>query len=184
MTKQVTKEILHLNVHDASAIGGLMFGLVLFFLFWIVALYFSAWRYEAKVEEDWFSEMWSKFSIGLLLVLVLFTGYGLFRPASVTQRTEVQTEHFEIVNVKTKGSDTQPLELLVKDEQGNVSVKQIDFNVKDTQVKVSHEAQGYTEKRTRVVYEVTPLYEGVFKKVPEDTVKKEVTLPEKIIKEE
>lgn len=182
MTKQVTKEILHLNVHDASPIGGMMFGSVLFFLFGVVALYFSAWRYE--VREAWLYEMWNKFLIGLLLVLVLMTGYGFFRPASVTQRTEVQTEHFEIVNVKTKGGDTQPLELLVKDEQGNVSVKRIDFNVKDTQVKVSHEAQGYTEKRTRVVYEVTPLYEGLFKKVPEDTVKKEVTLPEKIIKEE
>lgn len=179
MTKQVTKEILHLNVHDASPVGGLMFGIALFCLFGVVILYFSAWRNEVK--EDFILDMSYKVEIVSLLVLVLLTGYGFFRPASVTQRTEVQTEHFEIVNVKTKGSDTQPLELLVKDEQGNVSVKRIYFNVKDTQVKVSHEAQGYTEKRTKVVYEVTPLYEGVFKKVPEDTVKKEVTLPEKII---
>lgn len=176
MKEKITTHLLRFDFHDISLCGwGLLVFLGVMFLF-VIFLFFMRWKFD--LSYDLFCSEWELIcSMGLLVVLTLVTLFGMFIPISVTQRTCIQTETFQILE---KRSTSNTLELLVKDQENVVSVKKIDFTQENVEVKVHDKSDSYITTTERVTYKGHPCLR-FFKNVPESTVKTTVSLPQKFL---
>lgn len=177
MKEQITTHLLRFDFHDISLWGwGLLVFLGVMFLF-VMFLFFRRWKFD--LSYDLFCSEWELIcSMGLLVVLTLATLFGMFIPISVTQRTCIQTETFQILE---KRSTSNTLELLVKDHENVVSVKKIGFIPENVEVKVHDKSDSYITTTKTVTYEGHPWLQ-FFKNIPESTVETTVSLPEKFLK--
>ena len=173
MKEQITTTLLHFDFHDISHFSWLLLVAVGSCLIFVFVL---------KVVQREIDFAYSRgnfiFSMGVLLIIAFSILFCMLTPISVTQRTSIQTQTFQILE---KRSTSRDLEFLVKDHENVVSVKKIDFTQENVEVKVNEKSDSYTATTETVTYEGHPWLQ-LFKNVPEDTIKTTVSLPQKFLK--
>ncbi|WP_307984595.1 hypothetical protein [uncultured Lactococcus sp.] len=171
--EQITTTPLHFDFHNISHLGWVLLvavGLCLIFVFILNVV---------QRETDFaYSRGEFIFSMGVLLIIAFSILFCMLTPISVTQRTSIRTQTFQILE---KRSTSRDLEFLVKDHENVVSVKKIDFTQENVEVKVNEKSDSYTATTEIVTYEGHPWLQ-LFKNVPESTVKTTISLPQKFIK--
>ena len=173
MKEQITTTLLHFDFHDISHFSWLLLvavGSCLIFVF--------VMNVTQRGSDFAYSRGNFIFSMGVLLIIAFSILFCMLTPISVTQRTSIQTQTFQILE---KRSISKDLELLVKDHENVVSVKKIDFTQENVEVKVNEKSDSYTVTTETVTYEGHPWLQ-LFKNVPESTVKTTVSLPQKFLK--
>ena len=121
--EQITTTPLHFDFHNISHLGWVLLvavGLCLIFVFVLNVV---------KRETDFaYSRGEFIFSMGVLLMVAFSILFCMLTPISVTQRTSIRTQTFQILE---KRSTSRDLEFLVKDHENVVSVKKTDLKSGD-----------------------------------------------------
>uniref|UniRef100_UPI00359C5FFF hypothetical protein n=1 Tax=Lactococcus garvieae TaxID=1363 RepID=UPI00359C5FFF len=167
----ITNELVKLNFNQ---VNGFIFGLFMFvtlvFLMSITGLVSEIYM------QDYYDIVKTAFVSVIFGAIVIFLGVNLFTPLSLTQKTEIKTEKLNIVRVEDKLSDSDELKLLVKNNDGKIFTRKLNINDKNTIVKMSSKDESYTEKVTQITYSTKQKINAVFKNVPKNETKKEVTV--------
>lgn len=167
----ITNELVKLNFNQ---VNGFIFGLFMFvtlvFLMSITGLVSEIYM------QDYYDIVKTAFVSVIFGAIVIFLGVNLFTPLSLTQKTEIKTEKLNIVRVEDKLSDSDELKLLVKNNDGKIFTRKLNINDKKTIVKMSSKDESYTEKVTQITYSTKQKINAVFKNVPKNETKKEVTV--------
>lgn len=167
----ITNELVKLNFNQ---VNGFVFGLFMFvtlvFLMSIIGLVSEIYM------QDYYDIVKTAFVSVIFGAIVIFLGVNLFTPLSLTQKTEIKTEKLNIVRVEDKLSDTDELKLLLKNKDGKIFTRKLNINDKNTIVKMSSKDESYTEKVTQITYSTKQKINAVFKNVPKNETKKEVTV--------
>lgn len=167
----ITNELVKLNFNQ---VNGFVFGLFMFvtlvFLMSITGLVSEIYM------QDYYDIVKTAFVSVIFGAIVIFLGVNLFTPLSLTQKTEIKTEKLNIVRVEDKLSDSDELKLLVKNNDGKILTRKLNINDKNTIVKMSSKDESYTEKVTQITYSTKQKINAVFKNVPKNETKKEVTV--------
>lgn len=167
----ITNELVKLNFNQ---VNGFVFGLFMFvtlvFLMSITGLVSEIYM------QDYYDIVKTAFVSVIFGAIVIFLGVNLFTPLSLTQKTEIKTEKLNIVRVEDKLSDSDELKLLVKNNDGKIFTRKLNINDKNTIVKMSSKDESYTEKVTQITYSTNQKINAVFKNVPKNETKKEVTV--------
>lgn len=167
----ITNELVKLNFNQ---VNGFIFGLFMFvtlvFLMSITGLVSEIYM------QDYYDIVKTAFVSVIFGAIVIFLGVNLFTPLSLTQKTEIKTEKLNIVRVEDKLSDSDELKLLVKNNDGKILTRKLNINDKNTIVKMSSKDESYTEKVTQITYSTKQKINAVFKNVPKNETKKEVTV--------
>ncbi|MFK4908803.1 hypothetical protein ACI1TL_08130 [Lactococcus petauri] len=167
----ITNELVKLNFNQ---VNGFIFGLFMFvtlvFLMSITGLVSEIYM------QDCYDIVKTAFVSVIFGAIVIFLGVNLFTPLSLTQKTEIKTEKLNIVRVEDKLSDSDELKLLVKNNDGKIFTRKLNINDKNTIVKMSSKDESYTEKVTQITYSTKQKINAVFKNVPKNETKKEVTV--------
>ncbi|WP_285121783.1 hypothetical protein [Lactococcus petauri] len=167
----ITNELVKLNFNQ---VNGFVFGLFMFvtlvFLMSITGLVSEIYM------QDYYDIVKTAFVSVIFGAIVIFLGVNLFTPLSLTQKTEIKTEKLNIVRVEDKLSDTDELKLLLKNNDGKIFTRNLNINDKNTIVKMSSKDESYTEKVTQITYSTKQKINAVFKNVPKNETKKEVTV--------
>lgn len=167
----ITNELVKLNFNQ---VNGFVFGLFMFvtlvFLMSITGLISEIYM------QDYYDIVKTAFVSVIFGAIVIFLGVNLFTPLSLTQKTEIKTEKLNIVRVEDKLSDTDELKLLLKNNDGKIFTRILNINDKNTIVKMSSKDESYTEKVTQITYSTKQKINAVFKNVPKNETKKEVTV--------
>lgn len=167
----ITNELVKLNFNQ---VNGFVFGLFMFvtlvFLMSITGLVSEIYM------QDYYDIVKTAFVSVIFGAIVIFLGVNLFTPLSLTQKTEIKTEKLNIVRVEDKLSDSDELKLLVKNNDGKIFTRKLNINDKNTIVKMSSKDESYTEKVTQITYSTKQKIIAVFKNVPKNETKKEVTV--------
>lgn len=173
MKEQITTTLLHFDFHDISHFSWLLLVAVGSCLIFVFVMNVAQRGIDFAYSRGNFI-----FSMGVLLIIAFSILFCMLTPISVTQRTSIQTQTFQILE---KRSTSRDLEFLVKDHENVVSVKKIDFTQENVEVKVNEKSDSYTATTETVTYEGHPWLQ-LFKNVPEDTIKTTVSLPQKFLK--
>lgn len=173
MKEQITTTLLHFDFHDISHFSWLLLVAVGSCLIFVFVLKVVQREIDFAYSQGEFI-----FSMGVLLIIAFSILFCMLTPISVTQRTSIQTQTFQILE---KRGTSRDLEFLVKDYENVVSVKKIDFTQENVEVKVNEKSDSYTATTETVTYEGHPWLQ-LFKNVPESTVKTTVSLPQKFLK--
>ena len=167
----ITNELVKLNFNQ---VNGFVFGLFMFvtlvFLMSITGLVSEIYM------QDYYDIVKTAFVSVIFGAIVIFLGVNLFTPLSLTQKIEIKTEKLNIVRVEDKLSDSDELKLLVKNNDGKIFTRKLNINDKNTIVKMSSKDESYTEKVTQITYSTKQKINAVFKNVPKNETKKEVTV--------
>lgn len=173
MKEQITRTILHFDFHDISHLSWLLLVAVGSCLIFVFVL-------NIAQREIYFAYSRGEFifSMGVLLIIAFSILFCILIPISVTQRTSIQTQTFQILE---KRGTSRDLEFFVKDHENVVSVKKIDFTQENVEVKTNNTSESYITTTETVTYEGHSWLQ-LFKNVPEDTIKTTVSLPQKFLK--
>lgn len=167
----ITNELVKLNFNQ---VNGFAFGL---FMFVTLVFLMSITGLVSKIYmQDYYDIVKTAFVSVIFGAIVIFLGVNLFTPLSLTQKTEIKTEKLNIVRVEDKLSDSDELKLLVKNNDGKIFTRKLNINDKNTIVKMSSKDESYTEKVTQITYSTKQKINAVFKNVPKNETKKEVTV--------
>lgn len=167
----ITNELVKLNFNQ---VNGFVFGLFMFVT--LVFLMSIIWLVSEIYMQDYYDIVKTAFVSVIFGAIVIFLGVNLFTPLSLTQKTEIKTEKLNIVRVEDKLSDTDELKLLLKNKDGKIFTRKLNINDKNTIVKMSSKDESYTEKVTQITYSTKQKINAVFKNVPKNETKKEVTV--------
>lgn len=173
MKEQITRTILHFDFHDISHLSWLLLVAVGSCLIFVFVLKVVQREIEFAYSRGEFI-----FSMGVLLIIAFSILFCILIPISVTQRTSIQTQTFQILE---KRGTSRDLEFFVKDHENVVSVKKIDFTQENIEVKTNNTSESYITTTETVTYEGHSWLQ-LFKNVPEDTIKTTVSLPQKFLK--
>lgn len=174
MKEQVTTTLLHFDFHDISFGGWVLYGFFVFTFLYVLFCYRTSWRYEEEMYPLGFLAISFLFPLISSFVTLIF----MITPISVTQRTSVQTQTYQILE---KRSTTSDLGFLVKDHDNVISVKEVDFSQANLDVKTNNTSESYITTTEIVTYEGHSWLQ-FFKNVPKDTIKTTVSLPQKFLK--
>ncbi|USI69368.1 hypothetical protein LMK04_12240 (plasmid) [Lactococcus petauri] len=171
MINTITNELVKINFNQTNLFI-LSFFIFLAIVFLIVLLGFLQTLYM----QDYYNIM----GIGMFLVLLgislVFLGFNIFMPLSLTKKTEIRMENLNVIRVEDKLSNSDQLKLLVRSKDGKISTKKVNINDKNTTVKISSENESYTEKVTQITYNTKQKLNAEFKNTPKNEMKKEVTV--------
>lgn len=167
----ITNELVKLNFNQ---VNGFLFGL---FMFGTLAYLMFITGLVSKIYMQVYYEIVKTAFVSVIFgAIVIFLGVNIFTPLSLTQKTEIKTEKLNIVRVEDKLSDTDELKLLLKNSDGKIFTRKLNINDKNTIVKMSSKDESYTEKVTQITYSTKQKINAVFKNVPKNETKKEVTV--------
>jgi hypothetical protein len=167
----ITNELVKLNFNQVNSF---VFGL---FMFVTLVFLMSITRLVSEIYmQDYYDIEKTAFVSVIFGAIVIFLGVNIFTPLSLTQKTEIKTEKLNIVRVENKLSDTDELKLLLKNNDGKIFTRKLNINDKNTIVKMSSKDESYTEKVTQITYSTKQKINAVFKNVPKNETKKEVTV--------
>lgn len=167
----ITNELVKLNFNQ---VNGFAFGL---FMFVTLVFLMSITGLVSKIYmQDYYDIVKTAFISVIFGAIAIFLGVNLFTPLSLTQKTEIKTEKLNIVRVEDKLSDTDELKLLLKNNDGKIFTRKLNINDKNTIVKMSSKDESYTEKVTQITSSTKQKINAVFKNVPKNETKKEVTV--------
>jgi len=167
----ITNELVKLNFNQ---VNGFVFGFFMFVT--LVFLMCLAGLVSEIYMQDYYDIVKTAFVLVILGAIVIFFGVNIFTPLSLTQKTEIKTEKLKIVRVEDKLSDSDELKLLVKNNDRKIFTRKLNINDKNTIVKMSSKDESYTEKVTQITYSTKQKINAVFKNVPKNETKKEVTV--------
>ncbi|MFK4782120.1 hypothetical protein [Lactococcus petauri] len=171
MDHTITNELVKLNFDHVNVfVFGLFMFVTLVFLMSITGLVSEIYM------QDYYDIVKTAFVSVIFGSIVIFLGVNIFTPLSLTQKTEIKTEKLNILRVEDKLSDSDELKLLVKNNDGKIFTRKLNINDKNTIVKMSSKDESYTEKVTQITYSTKQKINAVFKNVPKNETKKEVTV--------
>lgn len=178
MNSSTTTEILKLDFHQTN-----LFTVILIVATSVFASYFLIVFYNKILHGDPMdcTEIGALASFFIIITIVIL--FNIINPLSLTKKTETKTEQFNIINVDNKLSQSNQLIITVKNKSGAISTKEININDENTLVKANDKDKVYTEKITTITYDTKQIVNSLFKKVPKDVRKKEITvyLPENLL---
>lgn len=179
MNSNTTTEILKLDFHQTS-----VFGVILFIILISLVIFYAVILTDNFTFDDpIISRLSGSILLGIAIILTVILFVGIFTTSSLTKKTETKTDQFNIVKVDNNLLKSNQLKITVKNESGVISTKEINVDDENTLIKVSNKDKIYTEKITKITYDTKQIFNSLFKKIPKDVQKKEITvyLPENLL---